>query len=293
MGSWNKTCGLSNLHIRAGDPVYVFVLEKDSEKATTRSDFCYATAFYRPLLLPFHSVYNDYGGGEKSSGPAFELIMDQIKDALVEIPLGENEYHDIAVTKEKFGEELFFDAVHEDRLRIKASQFHSESSLYFVMFRLDIVNHILDNWQREEYVGKGLGTCGWDNSYIRYGFNDIQNDLLEFLDRMSIYPNKVAKWLRFDDYRYSRLVNIKELIVKYITEDRRGELYTLLSEYLKGVYIDGFMHMTRKSWIPGGHEGSQSQEHHGYRVLIDAMTKALDAERKEVEEFNGEEFSDF
>ena len=33
MGSWNKTCGLSNLHIRAGDPVYVFVLEKDSEKA--------------------------------------------------------------------------------------------------------------------------------------------------------------------------------------------------------------------------------------------------------------------
>ena len=119
-----------------------------------------------------------------------------------------------------------------------------------------------------------------------------------FFDSLSIVfkhgdPNKVAKWLRFDDYRYSRLVNIKELIVKYITEDRRGELYTLLSEYLKGVYIDGFMHMTRKSWIPGGHEGSQSQEHHGYRVLIDAMTKALDAERKEVEEFNGEEFSDF
>ena len=32
MGSWNKTCGISNLHIYAGTPVYVFVLQENPNK---------------------------------------------------------------------------------------------------------------------------------------------------------------------------------------------------------------------------------------------------------------------
>ena len=315
MGCWNKTCGLSNLHIRAGDPVYVFVLEKLDDKDL--DGFCYSTAFYRPLLLPFASEYNDYGGGQNSSGPAFGLVMDAIKKKLVEMPQGENQYHDIAVTKEKFGEDLFFDAVHENRLSINYGKFHGETTLNFVMFRRDIVDSILENWQREVYVGQGLGTCGWDNNYRRHGFQEILADLPEFIDRVSAYltdkeklidfgffdslgivfkrdeSNLVAKWLRSDGYRYSRLVEIKQVIIDLLTEDRRQELETVLTEYLKGVYIDCFMHMTRKSWIPGAHEGSQSQEHHGYRVLIAAVNQALDRERQEYEQETNEEFSEF
>lgn len=44
MGCWNKTCGLSKLHVYAGDPVYVFVLEQN-----LNHDRCYATAFWSPV----------------------------------------------------------------------------------------------------------------------------------------------------------------------------------------------------------------------------------------------------
>lgn len=31
MGSWNKTCGLTNLPIMCGEKTYVFVLERESD----------------------------------------------------------------------------------------------------------------------------------------------------------------------------------------------------------------------------------------------------------------------
>ena len=53
MGSWNKTCVLSNLAIYDGDKVVVFILEDGGDGSDS-----YATALFRPLLLPFNSVYN-------------------------------------------------------------------------------------------------------------------------------------------------------------------------------------------------------------------------------------------
>lgn len=76
MGCWYKTCGLSNLHIPAGTPVYVFVLER---RGNGISDACYSTSMFAPLLLPFESEYNDYGGGENSKGVGFPYIMQALK----------------------------------------------------------------------------------------------------------------------------------------------------------------------------------------------------------------------
>ena len=41
------------------------------------------------------------------------------------------------------------------------------------------------------------------------------------------------------------------------------------------------MDSVRKVWMPGGHEGSQEQEHRGYRTLVNVITKMLDKEEKE------------
>ena len=60
MGCWNKTCGLSNLYIKAGQEAYVFPLVKRSQDG----ERCYSHAFWKPMLLPFVTEYNDYGGGK-------------------------------------------------------------------------------------------------------------------------------------------------------------------------------------------------------------------------------------
>ncbi len=303
MGSWNKTCGLSNLHITSGTEVYVFVLEENANK----TDRCYSTAFWKPLLLPFTSKYNDYGGGEESSGAGFRLIMDGIAKQLVEMELGENKFHDIAVKKEGFGEEQFFEAVHENRLFTTYRPGGAETIIDFVMLRKDIVDHILENRVIEQYVGSGKGTSGWGNNYINYTFADILKDIPEFLNEINEtlnhtatndfntlkfirgfesvfdydHSNKVSKWVRGDTYRFSSLVRVQDEIFDLMKAGKSEDARLLLTEYLKGQYINCFMESTRKNWAPAGHEGSQSQEVNEYRLLIGAMTTVLDAEQAE------------
>jgi hypothetical protein len=90
--------------------------------------------------------------------------------------------------------------------------------------------------------------------------------------------------MRGDSYRYSRIVDMKQVISKGLeigTVDSINKVAALLEEYLKGIYIDGFMHSARKTWIPGGHEGSQSMSGGALRLLGAATIRALDREKAE------------
>lgn len=303
MGSWYKTCGLSNLHITPGTPVYVFVLEQGKNDSN-----CYTTSLYSPLLLPFESEYNDYGGGENSHGVAFDLIMNGIKKHLHEMELGENQYHDIAVTKEGFNEQMFFDAVHENRL-FREGNYADPVPLSFTMFRKDVVEHILEHRVIEDYVGNGQGTCGYNNNYVQYKFKDVIAEIRPLLNEaMTIlakcdederafkssggfeymfnygHPNRAYKWLKGDSYRYSRVVDMKRVISKGLsigTLEAINTLEAILTEHLKAIFIDGFMHSARKTWIPGGHEGSQSRSGSALRLLAGATLAVLDREKAE------------
>lgn len=70
MGSWNGTCGITNLPIRSGDPVAAFLIAvpisnifagKEYAPAGDYSGFSYIGEV---MTLPFFGKYNDYGGIE-------------------------------------------------------------------------------------------------------------------------------------------------------------------------------------------------------------------------------------
>lgn len=304
MGCWNGTCAVSQLHIKHNDEVMVVVLERH----TKLDSMCYSTSLYRPLLVPFYARYNDYGGGDECSGPWLEPIMTGIQGSLVEMEVGENEYHDIAVERDKFDAELFFEAVHENRLFVKG--WDENKNVNFAMLRKDIVDHILDNWVQSDYVGDGKGNSGHDNAYVSYKFQDMLNDIPDFIaevknqiaEKSKIYgelddpkflrmmvrfenmfefnnPNKVVRYIRNDSYRYSRLCNIGDTIMAAIMADDIHTVTTLLEDHLKIAYIDHFFHSTRRVWLPLTHQGSQSQDYDGYEVLISAVASAIQAEK--------------
>lgn len=308
MGSWNKTCGLSNLHITSGTPVYVFVMEQN----TDRRDRCYTTALFKPCLLPFESVYDDYGGGENSGGVGFPIIMDALKQTLHELPQGENQYHDIAVTVAEFGEELFFRAAHEGRLQIK-KPYSEPEPIEFVMFRRDVVDQILANYEVERYVGGGAGTGGWGNNYIYFRFADIVADVPAFIDvcaekiresQLGKYAdmparyrpgisfdamcdrrgsNKAAWYVPCDTHRYARFLRVADVIVDLIDQGETETAIAIMTEYLRGSFLDSFMSSVRKVWVPGCHEGSQEQGHAEYRVLAQTVLNIVNAECAEDE----------
>ena len=311
MGSWNKTCGLSNLHIYSGTPVYVFVMEQNKD----RYDRCYTTALYKPCLLAFKSVYNDYGGGENSSGPGLPFIMAALKEHLHEMPLGKNKYHDIAVTKAAFDEELFFRAVHEGRLKL---DLHCSEpvDVEFVMFRQDVVDQILRTYVAERYVGAGQGTGGWNNAYVHYSWADVATDVHALVDAIaekvnepvdsrfagmpaqwrpgvSLYQisdrrgsNKAAWYVPVDAHQYASFLQVDRLVIDLVEAKDSSTAVAVLTEYLRGAFLDEFMMATRRIWVPGCHEGSQGAGYKEYLVLADTVRDCLRREIEENEEEN-------
>lgn len=304
MGSWYKTCGLTNLPIMSGELTYVFVLERVKEL----DGHCHATHLYRPLLLPFISEYDDYGGGEASSGVAFPLIMDGIRKHLVEVPLGENEIHDIAVSREQWGEELFFKSIHENRLRLNHRR-DGECEVSFVMMRKDVVDDLMNTYAFEVYIGDGKENCGSNNSYKAYRFADLIADVDPLLDALgrqlkdeegrwfrlgldldavitlslSKYcsnppvDNQAAAWLWGDEAygRFSNIIMVRSHIMNMLLQGDRAAARELLIEHFKAKFVDKFMEATRKSWMPGGHEGSQDQDYKPYRALMASMNRVI------------------
>lgn len=285
MGCWNKTCGLSNLAIHDGEPVMVFTLVQNNKI----DDFCYSTALYSPVLLPFYSHYNDYGAGERSSGIGLPLILEGLQNILVEMEQGENQYHDIPVKRDSFNEDKYWESIHEGRLKIVHHT--GERNVQFVMFHKRVVDHILKNYTMQQFVKKGDSY-----EYVDYKFADILASLppvieqlmasrdepddfrwfrpLESLSRMD--DNLAAEWLRHSDtYRYSNLIDINELIRSMVKQNADDLLAELLIEHLTAKFIDGFMMSTRKVWVPGCHEGSQSSDAEPYHALMNAMTAVL------------------
>jgi hypothetical protein len=155
MGCWNGTCGLSGLPITHGDEMYVFPIVGGHGDS-----FCYASALYRPVVLPFLAEYNDYGGGEKCSGVGLEINMLDIKNKLVEMEVGDNKYHDIAVKREGFDADSFFDACHRRRLKFVNPMKHypdraQENNVFFTMVRKDVVDRLWNDWTFDQWKGTG------------------------------------------------------------------------------------------------------------------------------------------
>jgi len=156
MGCWNATCGLSSLPIISGEDVYVFPIVE-----SYRDSFCYATALYNPTIIPFRAKYNDYGAGEECSGVALDMIMDGVRKNLIELEVGENEYHDIAVKREGFDVNTFFEVVHEKRLRVlnllRAYPDQPKyKEVFFTMIRKDIVDRLWNEWTFDMWKGKDI-----------------------------------------------------------------------------------------------------------------------------------------
>lgn len=305
MGCWNKTCALSNLHIHAGDPVYVFILEN-----TPETSHCYSTHFYSPILIPFYSEYDDYGTGENSSGVGLQVIIDSIKEKLIEKEVGENQYHDIAVKKENFGEDLLFESMRENRLEVNINRLFSRTTnLQFVMMRADIVDGILSKYKPEVFrrydsrynrdedsLNDLIGEIDSAIEIIQKELKSIEGLELDFMVLSYSYAstyehilqknnNKLATWIRwFDNTSFGRTVNPIKVLLTFIQNDQIDEAREFFIDMLKGCFIASFIERTRRSWIPQSGEGSQDTELKNHKLLAQTVLAAIEVEEKMFED---------
>lgn len=286
MGSWNKTCAISNLHITYNTPVTAFILERQP----IDNDMCYTTALYKPVPLPFYTTYDDYGIGRDSSGPFFDLLMDTLKNQLVEKTVGTNQYHDIAVDKASWNEGLFWRAIREQRLSLERAP---DMPLNIAMIRNDVAYKIYNSWEQFFYK---------DGKSSKFKLNTLLQQIPLVMDKAKAAikqrPSEVAPYfltldslIRWEDreditlffadnYHFSRVVRIDENFFKLVVAGKELEAALLMAEYIKAKWLDNFMSSIRRMWTPGGFEGSQSQERNGYMLLTEAILDCLEKDNE-------------
>lgn len=321
MGSWNNTCGLTNLPIHSGEAVYVFpIMERD---LTGYRSHCYASAFYQPLITPFLAKYNDYGAGEECTGAIIEPFLMALKSIMVEHDVGENQYHDIAVKKDKMDIDLFFEAIHEDRLQIK--NYQSPRNIYFTMIRKDVVDALWTDWKFQIYVGKGKGDAPDDYYLNNITYKKIAESIPAYVAeciaelraaKELIRPDGIsdADWetlksrasrrmfrslLSRDDStqliaRYLQPLEshdhywdpmyVKELIHTGLEQEAAIVVEELLRLALIGMMVTSMMESVRKIWLPVMHMGSQSQEYPEYRLLNSIIENVIASRESEYED---------
>lgn len=300
MGSWSGSCAISNLHINVGDDIVVFALVKNE---CERNRFVYNDTLYSFCPLPFYATYNDYGTGTGEHGPAFEPFMKLLSSQLIEYEVGENPYHDIEVTRDAFDAELLWDANHEGRLAIQSYGGKSQA-VEMIMVHRRIYDAILS--QSHRYMTKNNdGEYG----YFYYTFQDVAatvpalvDKIIAELDSLNSEPDVIKKvlksymisdsvfkydrddrlmaYLASGNHRLALIPDYKNYLVDFTAKNGREATIGLITEFLKGLFINEFVSDTRKLWVPPSGSGSQQQDHAPYLVLIQAMRETLDAERE-------------
>jgi hypothetical protein len=291
MGCWNKTCGVSNLHIHAGDPVYVFILQQN----TVRSNHCYSNHFYTPVMVPFQSHYDYYGRGKNNSGIGLEVIIKNLKEKLIEKEIGENQYHDIAVKRERFDVHMLFESMQKGRLEIqnpyaRYSGNPENISVDFVMMRKDVVDKLIGEYDIEEYSNGG---------YIYYKFSTVLDGVDELIQAIQDKVNKpyffsaiklstndkINHWVSFwTGFEFSSFINPLTELTSLVKQKRIEDAKQFAIDALKGAFMTKFMEMTRRSWIPQCGEGSQNIELAGHKILAKTILEIAEKEEREIEQ---------
>lgn len=290
MGCWYKTCGLSKLPIVEGTDVLVVPIIKNKHR-----DRCYTSALWMPATLAFWSKYNDYGGGEDSSGHFLDHIISTIRDKLVEVSKGENEYHDIPVKKADFSVDVFFEAVHEGRLVV--DDYHTPVECDFVMIRKDVLDGFATRYQFEEYVGSGMGSDG--SCYFMYNWKYVTDNIGKMIARIRngelVAPMYPGMGIRVDykqrhlpdyvvesfltSYDRHRTFDLGEpitvIINKVITEPDDNKATEIVLDALYLSLASVALDTTRGIWAPGCHEGSQANDELPYRAIAETVLELI------------------
>ena len=313
MGSWNETCGLSNLPIRCGDDDAVFVI---MGKAV--GDGVYSTSFYKPISLPIFGEYADYGGIDNITNPEIAQILYDNMVAMRENDLQDGNY------------KLYVSGIDD---RTKEDEEDGEDDLYKY-----------DSEKRFQNVEDMLNCIERGYLYIKWAYYDETHYVTQMMVHRSVYDAVISEWgsrIGYEDTvclrdRYRELFikekttrqesindiqssdeddKIKALLMAHLTikdgysriirmfegyeGSRNGLTYvckqylnsendTLLEPLLDMLMIRGAFEAGRIAWRQCVGKGAQQEEYMIHKVIWDTAYALVVAQHKEMIDEDGE-----
>ncbi len=287
MGCWNHTCAITNLPIYAGEEVEVIMLQFSNEVAG--SSLCYPHFYHVPMPLTFQGIYNDYGAVEDCKGAGLNIIIDNIREHLFEMEVGENKYHDIAVKKDEFDVKKMFELDHEDRLNIV-----NPHRGYPGEKEMTMIKHLVVRKEVYDKLVEGIKIDTWDSEAqetIHVGINDVleeRHTITKDIDRVIAAPDDALikhSWIlerslggnslagtmlqRHGEYRgVNHPIDAPGELIK-LREDGNDDYEAVLDNLLRFSMVMYYMNDARKVWVLPSGLGSQNDNTKNQRLCAE------------------------
>lgn len=302
MGSWYKTCGLTQMPIFSGEEVITFyLLERPFQIEAMTS---YSCGYWSYVPLPFYGTYDDYGFLDMKDGQDWKLK--ELKKAYgryVVVREPEGQFCDNwRVDENVFDDyEKLKDAIHRGRLYLNLYG-EKNSCFSFVMFEkktfdiltapykpeklATIIKEFFDFYNEkikaEEIDQSTLSGSEKEIAAVKAAMRNLDGISSSYIDEFC--KNKkingwdsIEKWVLnfwanssmisseatgFGTSNF--LMNFRELMN---SNDPNINYRELVDGYLANI----IMSRLRKQWYPAGHEGSQDQLNPDHKVFMKAF----------------------
>lgn len=275
MGSWNATCGLSNLPVMENDKVALFILEGKHKEVVLGGDgFSSSNALFEPII-PIFATYNDYGRYIDIEEKNKDLVNAHIK---YKLSRGEYVCKKDGVDADSMTLEDFIELVKEGYM-YNNELFDEIVPMGFMVIHKDIYENIM----------KSINASDWDfnmiNKSYQYGVSEIkeyEKGLREcFVDiPKEELEDKIRRMLGLKNVDFPYAKTMKNIIMKIYTGELGEEAE---EEVLKLGYMNKVFYKLRKTWMPQAGLGSQECYDELYLVLANSIIEKYNKYEEECE----------
>lgn len=304
MGSWNGTCAVTGIPITHGEPI-VTVIASENIYGEHHSSL---HGYLKLLPLFFYGEYNDYGAVENEHGTQCERIVQIIRNALYEMELGENQYHDIAVKKENFDLTMLTEADHKGRLfvinniRFGHKEITDKIQVVHLHIRKDVFDEIVQtqrmwmDFSDENAVNYQEIMSSFDD-YVKELENDpcfttlgISSDKRTEnpISRIVLYLNDLDSRTDIPGGSVRDVINQirRSCENDFSVPMARQELYEVIDNIVQLFLVDLFMNKTNRPWVRPSYAG-QDMDLRAHRRFANLTLKVIEKIEKEWYEDSG------
>jgi hypothetical protein len=284
MGSWNGTCGVTQLPIFYGNKIRAFVL---SYQITELSPIegggtCYSNDIWKPLVSSVQGTYNDYGNIENIvSNVGSDLLQKKLRSILLPF---EEEYEEVTPIESMPLQEMLYWI---ERNKANYKNYSGEKAPLGVMLVLEDIYQAMIS-----FYGSQIGVYRNPVKYSEYEYMPIRTiyeKLVEeaYLDLLAIakltdnnesvlraFQHSQNFWgtgyLCHESY-FNYLSDLAQQNVAY-EDDRIQQIKNII---VNDMLFSSALSDARKMWMPQCGQGSQNAELLIYKAIAKATNNVI------------------
>lgn len=258
MGCWNETCFMSNLPIRSGDKIAMFVLAPTSHQVL--GEAYYPSDNFVAIGFPIVGTYDDYGGIENVTiSPYMERYLADFKMFKKQTGAsGDTEYVEYCYQSAK----EFLDKLTSNQLFVSTSLSGKKSSMSYVMIHYELYQTLLTDMGNRKPYGHKQTLKELHHENIVQALKSMDDEVQEFGANLGFVAFNMSDYYHYSqDSRWRSMDKMAKYYLEFCYDD------TLIDRIVDFLLWEQVLLYGRKGYHCYSGAGSQSAEYKIHKLI--------------------------